>query len=101
MYPCEPQAGMDVVELRRKYGKRVAFKGGIDKFALRGTKRDVQRELEYKLCDALKGGGMVFGIDHRIPNGVPLENYRYYVELGRELLGLPPAQPAPHVRMAF
>lgn len=101
MYPCEPQAGMDIVALRNKYGRRVAFKGGIDKFALRGTKRDIQRELEYKLCAALKGGGMVFGIDHRIPNGVPIENYRYYVELGRELLGLEPARSAPHVRMAF
>jgi hypothetical protein len=31
-----------------------------------------------------------FALDHRIPNGTPLENYRYYVRLGRELLGLPP-----------
>ena len=35
-------------------------------------------------------GGIIFSLDHRIPNGVPLENYRYYVTLGREILGLPP-----------
>ena len=34
-------------------------------------------------------GSAVFGLDHRIPNGTPLENYRYYVQRGREILGLP------------
>ena len=37
-----------------------------------------------------ESGGIVFGLDHRIPNGTPLENYRYYVKLGREMLDLPP-----------
>ena len=101
MYPAEPKAGMDVVKLRRQYGKRVAFKGGLDKFALRGTKEDIDRELEYKMSPEMLGGGMIFAIDHRIPNGVPIENYRYYVIEGRKRLGLPPAQPADFVRMAF
>ena len=38
----------------------------------------------------MRAGGTVFGLDHRIPNGTPLANYRYYVDLGREILGLPP-----------
>ena len=101
MYPAEPKAGMDVVKLRRQYGKRVAFKGGLDKFALRGTKEDIDRELEYKMSPEMLGGGMIFAIDHRIPNGVPIENYRYYVTEGRKRLGLPPVQPADFVRMAF
>ena len=101
LYPCEPAAGMDMVELRRRYGKRVAFKGGIDKHALRGTRADIEAELQRKLRPALRGGGTVFALDHRIPNGVPIANYRYYVSRGRELLGLPPAFPAPFVRMAF
>jgi hypothetical protein len=101
MYPAEPMASMDIVALRRKYGKKLAFKGGIDKFALRGTNEEIRRELTYKMCDEMKGGGTLFAIDHRIPNGVNIEQYRYYVKTGRELLGLPPAEPAPHVRMAF
>jgi len=47
-------------------------------------------ELECKLQPALTSGGCVFSLDHRIPNGTPIENYRYYVDLGREMLGLPP-----------
>ncbi len=101
MYPAEPKSGMDIVKLRQKYGTRLAFKGGIDKFALRGSKEDVRRELEYKLSSPLTGGGTVFALDHRIPNGVPIENYRYYASLGRELLSLPPFTPSPHIRMAF
>ena len=87
-YPCEPAAGMDVVALRKKYGSRVAFMGGIDKHVLRRSKEDIDRELEYKLQPIMRGGGMVFGLDHRIPNGTPLENYRYYVCKARELLGI-------------
>jgi hypothetical protein len=41
----------------------------------------------------MREGGTVFGIDHRIPNGTPLDNYRYYVSTGREILGLPPREP--------
>ena len=62
------------------------IKGGINKYALLGSKADIRKELEYKICDITKGGGTVFSLDHRIPNGVPVENYRYYVKLGREML---------------
>lgn len=101
MYPCEPNSGMDMVKLRRKYGSRLAIKGGINKFALRGDREDIRRELEYKMCDCMRGGGTVFALDHRIPNGVSIENYRYYVQLGRELLGLPSEPESPFIRMAF
>jgi hypothetical protein len=47
------------------------------------------------------GGGTVFGLDHRIPNGVLLDNYRYYVNLGREMLGKPPISAKGWERMAF
>jgi hypothetical protein len=90
LHPLEPAAGMDVVALRRKYGRRLAMKGGIDKHVLRQEKTAIRAELEYKLQPLMREGGMVFGLDHRIVNGTPLENYRYYVDTGREILGLPP-----------
>lgn len=101
MFPFEPAAGMDMKAAREKYGSRLAIKGGIDKHALRQGKEAIEKELRYKLCPELRGGGTVFGLDHRIPNGVSMENYRYYVQLGREILGLPPAENFPHGRMAF
>ncbi|HPT97902.1 MAG TPA: uroporphyrinogen decarboxylase family protein [Armatimonadota bacterium] len=101
--PMEPAAGMDVVELRRKYGRRLAMAGGIDKHVLRRSKEAIRAELEYKMQPLMRQGGYLFGLDHRIPNGTPLENYRYYVDLGREILGLPPRSPESKGwrRMAF
>ena len=91
MIPMEPAAGMDIVEVRKKYGRRLAVLGGIDKHVLRRSREEIRRELEYKMQPLMREGGTVFGLDHRIPNGTPLEHYRFYVAQGREILGLPPS----------
>ncbi len=101
MHPMEPAAGMDVVALRKIYGTRLAMKGGIDKHVLRRTKREIREELEYKMQPMMRDGGLVFGLDHRIPGGTPIENYRYYVKLGREILGREPVSGKGWDRMAF
>lgn len=93
MHPFEPASGMDMVAVRRRYGSRLAILGGIDKHVLRRSRAEIDRELEYKMQPLMQAGGTVFGLDHRIPNGTPLENYRYYVRRGREILGLPPLSP--------
>ena len=91
-YPCEPAAGMDIVEIRKKYGKRFALLGGIDKHVLRKSREEIRKELEYKMQESMRGGGICFGLDHRIPNGTPLDNYRYYVKTAQEILGITPAE---------
>lgn len=101
VYPMEPAAGMDVVELRKEYGRQLAMLGGIDKHVLRKSREDIRAELEYKMQPLMRQGGMVFGLDHRIPNGTPLENYRCYVRSAREILGLDPAPEPGWARMAF
>ena len=100
-YPCEPVGGMDMVALKKKYGQKIYFKGGIDKHALRKSKEDIRRELEYKMAAPMLQGGTIFALDHRIPNGATIENYRYYVNLGREILGLGPIRGEGWERMAF
>ena len=80
MHPMEPAANMDIVKVREKYGTRLAFYGGIDKYVLSQSKDAIRRELEYKVPPMLKTGGCVLALDHRIPNGTPLENYRYYIQ---------------------
>ncbi len=101
MYPMEPAAGMDIVAVRRKYGSRLAMLGGIDKHVLRRSRQEIRAELDYKLQPMMRAGGVVFGLDHRIPNGTPLENYRYYVRTAREILGLEPNPEPGWMRMAF
>jgi uroporphyrinogen-III decarboxylase len=100
LYPMEPAAGMDIVACRARYGTRLAYLGGIDKHVLRQDRAAIRAELEYKL-QLRDQPGIVFGLDHRIPDNTPLENYRYYVATAREILGLPPPRPGEWRRMAF
>ena len=86
MHPMEPAAGMDVVEVRRKYGRRLAFEGGIDKHVLRRGQEAIVAELEYKIPPLVASGGCVIALDHRIPNGTPLEAYRFYVAKAWEIM---------------
>lgn len=99
--PNEPAAGMDIVTLRARYGDRMRLVGGLDKFAPRESRERVDRELEYKIRPELLEGGVVFGLDHRIPNGTPIELYRYYVQQARARLGLEPDPVPDWGRMAF
>jgi len=83
--------GWERVQKVVAYGEQLTFTGGIDKFVVRnGSRDDIRRELEYKMQPLLRdGGGITFGLDHRIPDGTPLESYRFYVDTARQMLGLP------------
>jgi len=84
--PNEPAAGMDIVKMRQQYGTRLALFGGLDKHVLRRSREEIVAELEYKIPPMVQSGGCVLGLDHRIPNGTPLENYRFYIRKAWEIL---------------
>jgi len=86
MHPIEPAAGMDIVALRERYGPRLAFCGGLDKHVLRRPRGEIDAELERKIPPLVATGGCLLGLDHRIPNGTPLEAYRYYIRKAWEIL---------------
>ena len=86
MLPMEPVGGTDVVRLRQTYGARLAFIGGIDKHVLRRSRQEIVAELEYRIPPMVRTGGCMLGLDHRIPNGTPLANYRFYVERAWEIM---------------
>ncbi|HUT60436.1 MAG TPA: uroporphyrinogen decarboxylase family protein [Phycisphaerae bacterium] len=86
MYPMEPAAGMDIVKVREQYGTRLALSGGIDKHVLRRSLDEITAELEYKIPPMVRTGGCVLGLDHRVPNGTPLDNYRFYIDKAWEIM---------------
>ncbi|MDA0711054.1 MAG: hypothetical protein O3B73_12685 [bacterium] len=86
MHPMEPAANMDIVKIREQYGTRLAFYGGLDKHILRRTQSEITAELEYKIPPMIRTGGCVLGLDHRIPNGTPLDNYRFYIQKVWEII---------------
>jgi hypothetical protein len=85
-HPCEPAANMDVVAIRAKYGAQLAFEGGINKYTLLEGKEAIERELERVVPAMVQSGGCMLSLDHRIPNGVTIENYRYYIRRLQEII---------------
>jgi hypothetical protein len=82
--PLEAKAGLDVVELKRRYGSRWAFNGNIDVRILATNDREkVRREVLRKL-NAAKGGGFILQSDHSVPSNVDPQTYDYVIELVRE-----------------
>jgi hypothetical protein len=86
LHPLEPAAGMDMVHVRAEYGQRLALGGGIDKHVLRRSQDEIAAELEYKIPPLVRAGGCMLGLDHRIPNGTSLANYKFYIQKAWEIL---------------
>jgi uroporphyrinogen decarboxylase len=82
--PLEAKAGLDVVDLKRKYGNRWSFNGNIDIRVLATNDQDqIRREVLRKL-NAAKGGGYIIQSDHSMPDNVDPATYDYVVQLVRE-----------------
>ena len=80
--PLEAAAGMDVVELRKEYGRDIILKGNVDKRNMAKGGTALQEELEYKLPFMKSfGGGYIPGCDHWVPADVSLEKFKEYVQM--------------------
>lgn len=79
--PLEVKAGMDVLELKEKYGNSIAFMGNIDaKNILPGPKEDLKRDFLHKLKAAV-GGGYIPSSDHSVHSDISASNYDYFISL--------------------
>ena len=77
--PLEAKAGLDVVELRKKYGEKISFVGNIDMRILEsGDLNRIRHEVLYKL-QAAQGGGWVFQSDHSVSSSVDPRSYEYAI----------------------
>ncbi|MBN2323917.1 MAG: hypothetical protein JXQ30_09290 [Spirochaetes bacterium] len=81
--PLEAKAGLDVVELRRKYGHRIGFCGNMDVKAWADSSPDELRKIVLTKLNAAKGGGFIFQSDHSVPGNVSGKSYDYVVNLLR------------------
>ena len=87
--PLEAKAGLDVVELKRRFGTRWAFNGNIDVRVLATNDRDaIRREILTKL-NAAKGGGYIIQSDHSVPGNVDPASYDFARGLVREFGSYP------------
>jgi uroporphyrinogen decarboxylase len=82
--PLEAKAGLDVVDLRRQYGHRIAFCGNMDVMEWAAKDQEELKAIVLRKLNAAKGGGMIFQSDHSVPSNVSGHNYDYVVKLVRE-----------------
>jgi len=82
--PLEVKAGMDAVELKRKFGDKIGYCGNSNiQVWETGDKELVRKEVLRKL-NAAKGGGFIFQSDHSVSSDVSGHTYDYIVNLVRE-----------------
>ncbi len=82
--PLEAKAGLDVVELKNRFGNSWAFNGNINVQVLEtNDPHKVRHEILTKL-NAARGGGYIIQSDHSIPSNVDPQTYDYMVSLVRE-----------------
>ncbi|MBI4023810.1 MAG: hypothetical protein HY360_02450 [Verrucomicrobia bacterium] len=82
--PLEAKADLDAVELRRRYGHKLAFCGNSDmQIWEEGDPAKVRREVLRKL-NAAKGGGFIFQSDHSVTSSVSGKTYDDIVKLVRQ-----------------
>jgi len=82
--PLEAKAGLDVVDLRRRFGHRIGFCGNLDVLTWANGTLDELRAMVLTKLNAAKGGGYIVQSDHSVPSNVTGERYEYVVNLVRE-----------------
>jgi len=75
--PIDPLAGLDIGEMKQKYGHRIALKGNVDcaHTMTNGTERQVVDETREVIRKAAGGGGLIVSSSNSIHSGVKPGNY--------------------------
>ncbi|NPV09063.1 MAG: hypothetical protein HPY83_14000 [Anaerolineae bacterium] len=83
--PFQPEV-MDIYAIKREYGDRLAFLGGMSiQRVMPFSSADEVREEAHRLMDRIGvGGGYILAPSHAIPRDVPVENVIALVEAARD-----------------
>jgi uroporphyrinogen decarboxylase len=89
--PLQPRAaGMEPAVLKREYGDRMSFLGGIDvQQTLRGSREGVRDEVCHRIRHYGPGGGYILAPSHNLFDDVPLGNVLCMLETAREFGAYP------------
>ena len=82
--PLEAKAGLDVVDLRRRFGHRLGFCGNMSVQDWAQAGMDDLKKIVLTKLNAAKGGGFIFQSDHSVPSDISGQRYEYVVNLVRE-----------------
>jgi len=83
--PIEPIAGMDIGEVKARYGDRIAVCGNVDcgELLSRGSVEEVVEAVKETIAKASPGGGHILASSNSIHPAVRPQNYKAMAEAGR------------------
>jgi hypothetical protein len=84
--PIEVAAGNDIAAMRRRHGRKMAFRGGVDKREMAAGPAAIDREFK-RLMPVIKDGGYIPGCDHGVPSDISWPNYVHYMKRLAEASG--------------
>ena len=84
--PIEVAAHCDIVEFRHQFGKKIAFRQGIDKRCIAAGGDILKAEMR-RIEPIVRDGGYIPGCDHGIPHDVSWLNYVDYCRQLAEMTG--------------
>ncbi len=84
--PIEAAAGCDIAAYRERFGRKMAFTGGIDKRAIAAGGKIIEEEID-RIAPVCESGGYIPGCDHGIPPDVSWQNMVHFGKLWAELTG--------------
>jgi len=84
--PIQPSAkDMDSFRLKREFGDRLCFHGGIDvQTSLRGSKAAIEKEVKTRIKALAPGGGYILATTTNCQIDVPLENILLWLDLAKK-----------------
>jgi hypothetical protein len=84
--PIEVAAHCDIVEFRKQFGHRMAYRGGVDKRCIAKGGQAIRDELK-RIEPVVRDGGFIPGCDHGVPSDVSWDCYVDYCRLLAKLTG--------------
>jgi uroporphyrinogen decarboxylase len=84
LHSIDPQAGVDLADVKRRVGDRVALIGNVNCGLLTsGTDDEVVADVRRSLTEGMPGGGYVFSTSNCVYTGMPLERYHLMLDVWR------------------
>jgi uroporphyrinogen decarboxylase len=84
LHSIDPQAGVDIAEVKRRYGDQLCLIGNVNCGQLdTGTDEEVIESARYALRSGMPGGGYIFSTSNCIYTGMRLARYELMLDVWR------------------
>lgn len=88
LHSLDPQAGVDIAEIKRRYGHRLCLIGNVNCGLLQsGTDAEVTENIRYALHHGAPGGGYIFSTSNCVYTGMSLKRYELMLDVWKRFDG--------------